>query len=132
MNIMSMRDSDHFALGERALTRLPRDPLTRDALPFFTQGESETRQSEKASADVNAIVERFSRTGQLPPARFEGSYADVTAYQGDLTERYEWAMQTQAQYALEQRSEAEPAVPATPSADPSLEAAPASAQPAAE
>lgn len=33
---------------------------------FQTEGESMTRQSEADSCDINKIMERFDRTGQLP------------------------------------------------------------------
>jgi len=124
-----MRNNELYSLGERTPAPLPRDPLVRDALLFFTEGESMTRQSEKASADVNAIVERFARTGQLPPARFEGSYADVTGLQGDLTELYNRSQDTQAAYAEAlERANAQP----EPAPEPAPESAPAPATPAAE
>lgn len=128
MIAMSMRSYPAYALGERELSRAPRDPLSRDALPFFTQGESRTRQSEKDSADVNAIVERFSRTGQLPPARFEGSYGDVTSLQGDLTDLYNRSQEVQAQYRADMERQAAPAAPApapAPSDPPAASPAPA-------
>lgn len=39
--------------------------------------------------DVNKIVARFARTGQLPTNPIEPQYADVTGLQGDLTEMIE-------------------------------------------
>jgi len=36
--------------------------------------------------DVNNIVARFARTGELPPATSQGQYCDVTNLQGDLAE----------------------------------------------
>lgn len=36
--------------------------------------------------DINNIVARFARTGQMPPPQKEPKYADVTGLQGDLTE----------------------------------------------
>lgn len=40
-------------------------PSTKD-FGFKTEGESLTRQSEADSCDINKIMERFDRTGQLP------------------------------------------------------------------
>lgn len=77
---------------------LPCDPLERRSLAFYTVGESMTRQSEKASADVNAIVERFARTGQLPPNIKQPIYDDVTGLQVDLTEAYNASIATRTQY----------------------------------
>jgi len=38
---------------------------------------SRTRQSEAEACDINKIIERFKRTGILPPVAREGFYADV-------------------------------------------------------
>jgi len=45
-------------------------------------GPGMTRQSEKDSCDVNKIVERFKRTGILPPVARQGFYADVAELGG--------------------------------------------------
>lgn len=50
---------------------------------------SMTQQSHYDQTDVNAIVERFKRTGYMPQGRSQqAQYADVTAYQRDLTDMY--------------------------------------------
>ena len=36
--------------------------------------------------DINKIVARFARTGEMPPDPGRGSFEDVTNLQGDLTE----------------------------------------------
>lgn len=41
-------------------------------------GESLTRQSEKAYADINTIMRKYLKTGVLPPATREGFFADVS------------------------------------------------------
>lgn len=50
-------------------------------------GESMTQQSHALSCDINSIIERYDRTGTLPVSDRKPSYGDVTALQGDLTER---------------------------------------------
>jgi hypothetical protein len=49
-------------------------------------GPSKTQQSHKETVDVNNIIARFDRTGQLPPAKKEGRYGDVTMLNGNLQE----------------------------------------------
>lgn len=52
-------------------------------------GVSKTQQSHKESVDVNHIIKRFDRTGQLPPATQQGVYGDVSdlnAYYGEVVE----------------------------------------------
>lgn len=64
-----------------------RHPMERNRYRTPVVGESMTHQSHKDLCDVNAIVKRFDRTGELPPATREAQYADVSSLQGDLTER---------------------------------------------
>lgn len=73
---------------------LPCDPLERRRVVSNTVGESRTRQADALSCDINHIVNRFHRTGMLPPARHQGAYADVTRLQGDLTEKAAEARKT--------------------------------------
>lgn len=94
MNSMQSRDDAY----------LPCDPLERRSLAFYTVGESKTRQSEKASSDVNAIVERFARTGVLPPNTKQPIYDDVTGLQGDLTDAYNASIATRAQYEADMKA----------------------------
>ena len=114
---------------------LPCDPLERRSLAFYTVGESMTRQSEKASADVNAIVERFARTGIMPPNTKQPIYDDVTGLQTDLTDAYNASIATRAQYesdmkAFQEKQAAEAAIAAqaaqNPSPPPSEPSAPVS------
>lgn len=51
--------------------------------PF--EGESRTVQDHKNVVDINTIVKKFDRTGQLPTGRMDGQYGDVTQLQSDLT-----------------------------------------------
>lgn len=74
------------------------DPLSRTRLAYHTVGESKTRQADKQAADINAIVDRFNRTGQLPPAKTQPMYADVTGLQGDLTESVNKSREVQTEY----------------------------------
>lgn len=49
-------------------------------------GESVTDTSFGNDTDVNNIVARFKRTGEMPEPTQEPCYQDVTGLQGDLTE----------------------------------------------
>jgi len=51
-----------------------------EKLAFSTSGKSRVRQSEKDTCDVNKIMERFNRTGQLPIVqRVPPQYGDARA-----------------------------------------------------
>lgn len=59
----------------------------RRRLRQYNKAPSKTRQSEKQAADINNIVRRFADTGYLPPAKHQGTYADVTDLQtGEFSE----------------------------------------------
>ena len=83
---------------------LPRDPLSRIKIQHFTVGESKTRQSEADQSDVNKIVERFSRTGYLPPMTSQPIYDDVTGIQGDFTDKINESLATREIYQNEQNA----------------------------
>lgn len=61
-----------------------RKPYERHSSVFKRQGESMTDRSHGNETDVNRIVARFTRTGELPPGKGPGQFADVTNLQGDL------------------------------------------------
>lgn len=65
--------------------RIVRGPDFRERVSFKTTGPTRTQQSHFDQTDVNAIVERFKRTGYLPPASRQPQYGDVTLLQEDLT-----------------------------------------------
>lgn len=71
-----------------------RNPFIRKRVQFSTAGDSKTHQSHREAVDVNNIIARYERTGQLPPARMAPQYADVTGLQGDLTDLYNTSSQT--------------------------------------
>lgn len=50
-------------------------------------GESLTHESFKEECDINGIVNRYARTGELPDSGRTGAYADCSGLQGDLTQR---------------------------------------------
>ena len=54
--------------------------------PDLGDNVSMTDKSAGNDTDVNKIVARFSRTGQLPEGQGQGQFADVTHLQGDLAE----------------------------------------------
>lgn len=62
---------------------------TRIRVPIDVSGESRTHQSHKASVDINHIVARYQRTGDLPPVTDPGQYVDCTQYSQTLTDLVE-------------------------------------------
>lgn len=84
-----------------------RHPFERVRTPTIILGESMTHQSHAESCDINNIIRRFDRTGVLPPGTRPAQYADVTALQGDLTERINTSREIldTAGRALEQKQE---------------------------
>lgn len=79
-------------------------PWERIRVQIEGGGDTEVDQSAKQETDVNTIVNRYQRTGQLPPGR-EGIFADVSNFQGELTERLEWSKEAvkSAQMEIEQK-----------------------------
>jgi len=65
-----------------------RKPLSRVRQVTEIPGESRTDTQFGNETDVNKIVARFRRTGELPNSNVAGTgeYCDVTNLQGDLTE----------------------------------------------
>lgn len=88
----------HNKMQSRDDAYLPRDPLSRDRVTAENKGESKTRQADADSVNINAIIDRYSRTGMMPPARYDPAYADVTGLQGDLTERYNESREITARF----------------------------------
>lgn len=51
------------------------------------EGESMTHQSFREETDINKIMDRFQRTGQLPPAKYkEPQYLDVSSLNAPLND----------------------------------------------
>lgn len=86
-----------------------RHPFERVRVFSCVRGESMTHQSHKNQCDVNAIVKRFDRTGELPPPTRPPQYADVSELQGDLTERINLSREVldTAGRALDEKRQAE-------------------------
>lgn len=63
-----------------------RKPWERHRVQVDASQDSVTDRSFGNDTDVNNIVARFSRTGELPNVGGEGQYADVTRLQGDLSQ----------------------------------------------
>lgn len=69
-----------------------------------------TDDSQGNDTDVNNIVARFARTGQLPPSTAEPFYGDVSNLQGDLTEIIQRGEDAKAELAkLQQEQQAQEA-----------------------
>ena len=73
---------DHYNNGT---TRQPY-PYERCRTQLTLSTESITDQASAQEKDVNLIVQKYKRTGILPPVLDPGKFADVTGLQGDLTE----------------------------------------------
>lgn len=73
----------------------PRSINDRTRVVTTIYGDSKVDASQGNDTDINKVVERFTRTGELPPPR-PGQYLDCTELQGDLTEMLEKARQVQA------------------------------------
>ena len=71
-----------------------RRPYDRLRVRSIQGGESPTVQDSAGETDIKNIVNKYHRTGILPPAK-PGVFADVSNLQGDLTERLIWAQQVQ-------------------------------------
>lgn len=50
------------------------------------EGESRTLQSHKDLTDINNIVDRFQRTGYIPPSRMSPQWGDVSELNKPLAE----------------------------------------------
>lgn len=57
-------------------------------------GFSRTQQHHAKECDITRIIQRYTRTGELPPGRSRPAFADVTHLQGDVTERLEHSRST--------------------------------------
>lgn len=99
----------------------------RHRTPFVTEGESMTINSFKDETDINNIVGRYHRTGELPNAKIQPQYADVSGLQGDITEtlaRAETAAQElgDIQAKAAKANEAKKAAPKQQTAQPEVNA----------
>lgn len=89
-----MRDSVDATTGE--ILRSLRYPFERTRVGIVFELPSRTVNSFKDETDINNIVNRFARSGMLPPNPGGGVFADVTGLQGDLTERVNFSKQVVA------------------------------------
>lgn len=114
-----------------------RRPWTRERVQHTVVGESLTHQSHADSCDVNNIIRRYERTGELPLARRPPQYGDVTGLQGDLTERHQAAqeiIETSREHVKKRRKERQETLPleTPPAAPPAASPAPVTPPPVAE
>ena len=63
-----------------------RGPFEDLRVPTIVEGESMTDDSAGNDTDINNIIARFDRTGQLPTGRGPGQFEDVSGLNQDLTE----------------------------------------------
>lgn len=86
-----------------------------------SEGESMCERSHADSVNINNIVARFHRTGELPKPTSEPIYEDVTGLQGDYRERLDFLDGVKARveswYAEQARLAEASAEAPTPTAD---------------
>jgi len=106
-------------MSAERLVRRPWEPMR---LPMYFSGESRTEQSHAAAVDINNIIRRFARTGELPPALNPAVYEDVTRLQVPLAERIAFAEGTfrSAQGYLDGLPTDSPAVTPAPTPAPAV------------
>lgn len=68
--------------------KLPRarHPFSRVRVHPLLSGESRTHQSHRDEVDINNVIARFDRNGELPNRPQTPQYADVTEFSGDPTD----------------------------------------------
>lgn len=73
-----------------------RKPYERTRVFTELSTEMLTQQSHGDSSDINAIVARFQRTGEMPPnpRGQEGQYVDCTPFSENITESYNRSIET--------------------------------------
>jgi len=62
-----------------------RHPSERKRVITPVNGESMTHQSHLEGCSIKNIIDRYDRTGVLPPSRRSGQFVDCTGLQDDLT-----------------------------------------------
>lgn len=68
-----------------------RSPWERVRVSLTSWSPSMTQLSHAEACDINFIVNRYARSGSLPPPTGVPQYGDVTALQGPLLERVLWS-----------------------------------------
>lgn len=68
--------------------KVTRDHIRHLSVQMVNMDPSAVVDTDQVGADINYVIQRFHRTGQLPVAEKEPRYGDVTGFQGDLTERW--------------------------------------------
>lgn len=102
-----------------------RRPWERCRLQVDVAGKSVTQQAHKDQTDINAIVERFHRTGIMPQSARQPIFADVTGLQVDLTEAINRSRETlEIAVKMAKDQEKERNKPKEEPAKPELEEAP--------
>ena len=77
------------ALADNGQAVRIRGPYEALRVPSPTLGESMTDTSQGNDTDINNIIARFDRTGQLPGNPGQGQFVDVAGLNRDLTELLE-------------------------------------------
>lgn len=82
-----------------------RKPMSRISVSVdFSHEESMTHQAHAESCDVNNVIGRYARTGQLPPSTRQAQFADVTHLNKDLTTLYEDMQELSGRIRLAQKA----------------------------
>lgn len=103
-------------LDSLPMEKMLRKPYHRLRVVADVSGESKTQQSHKKSCDVNHIIDRFDRTGQLPNPVRQGMYGDVSmlnGYYGEVLDNAEATIATADAFLSEAAKKAEEVPPST-------------------
>ena len=88
-----------------------RKPHYRLRVQTFASGESKTQQSHKDTCDVNNIIKRFDRTGQLPvhngPEGMYGDVSELNGYYGEILDKSEETIATANAFIEEAQKQTE-------------------------
>lgn len=93
-----------------------RKPYSRLRIVASAGGKSRTQQSHKKSCDINHIIDRYDKTGQLPNPVRQGMYGDVSmlnGYLGEVLENAENTVNTANEFLSEYAKKAEETTPPT-------------------
>lgn len=106
---MSMNLSEDMIEIIETPAPLRRRPWEEMRLQTIFEGESRTQQSHRESVDINNIIKKFDRTGQLPsptrPAQY-GDVSDLNRPYGELIEESRNTLDQVGQFVESSQAEA--------------------------
>lgn len=87
MNVWTLNAKDGWTYNQDNSQRWKKRPDGSTAVETVTSGETLTQQQYKDDTDVNVIMARFMKTGQIPlhvPPMLEGDFSQLPNYQDAL------------------------------------------------